>query len=34
MQNNLQEFQDKFMENLQIELDNYQPEGEENGRKE
>ncbi len=26
MQNNIQEFQDKFIENLEIELDNYQPE--------
>ncbi len=34
MQNNLQEFQDKFLENLQIELDNYQPELNEIGKKE
>ena len=26
MQNNLQEFKDKLLENLKIELENYQPE--------
>ena len=26
MQNNLQKFQDKFLENLEIELENYKPE--------